>query len=40
MKRLLTLKTNTTINKNNYKKFNDKYIKIGDDKLWKVYIKR
>lgn len=33
MKRLLTLKTNTTINKNNYNKFNDKYIKIGDDKL-------
>ncbi len=33
MKRLLTLKTNIIINKNNYKKFNDKYIKIGDDKL-------
>ena len=29
MKRLLTL----TINTNNYKKYNDKYIKIGDDKL-------
>lgn len=33
MKRLLTVKVNTTINKNNYKKLNDKYIKIGDDKL-------
>ena len=29
MNRLLTLKTN----KNNYKKYNDKYIKIGDEKL-------
>ena len=29
MKRLLTLK----FNKNNYKKHNDKYIKIGDEKL-------
>lgn len=35
MKRLLTVE-NT---KNNYK-YNDKYIKIGDDKLWKNYIKK
>ena len=24
------------VNRNNYNKYNDKYIKIGDDKLWKV----
>ena len=35
MKRLLTLEN--TIN--NYK-YNDKYIKIGDEKLWKNYIKK
>ena len=27
-------------NRNNFKKYNDKYIKIGDEKLWKVYIKK
>jgi hypothetical protein len=27
------------INKNNYKKY-EKFIKIGDDKLWKSYIKK
>ena len=36
MKRLLTVRTS----RNNYKKYNDKYVKIGDDKLWKNYIKR
>lgn len=29
MKRLLTVKNNT----NNYNRYDDKYIKIGDDKL-------
>lgn len=29
MKRLLTVRTS----RNNYKKLNDKYIKLGDDKL-------
>lgn len=33
MKRFLTIKTNTTINKNDYKKYNNKNKKIGDDKL-------
>ena len=36
MKRLLTVEDT----KNNYKKLTDKYIKLGDDKLWKRYIKR
>ena len=35
MTTLLTIKTNI----NNYKKYNDKYIKIGDENLWKIYIK-
>lgn len=26
--------------KDNYNRYDNKYIKIGDDKLWKVYIKR
>ena len=33
MKSLLTIK-------NNYSRYNDKYIKRGEDKLWKVYIKK
>ena len=36
MRRLLTTKTETYNYKNRY----DKYIKIGDEKLWKVYIKK
>lgn len=36
MKRLLTVEDT----RNNYKNLNDKYIKLGDDKLWKKYIKR
>ena len=36
MKKLLTIKITTS----NYNKHNNKYIKIGDEKLWKVYIKK
>ena len=40
MKRLLT----AIINKNNFNihnnKYGNKYIKIGDEKLWKIYIKK
>ena len=36
MKKLLTIK----INRDNYKKRNDKFKKIGDEKLWKIYIKK
>ena len=37
MKSLLTTKTETYNDNNRYDK---KYIKIGDEKLWKVYIKK
>lgn len=30
----------TIINRNNCKKHNSKYIKIGDEKLWKVFIEK
>lgn len=33
MKRLLTTITSKITNKNNFKKYNNKYIKIGDEKL-------
>ena len=33
---LLTTRTN----KCNYKRYDKKYIKIGDEKLWKIYIKK
>ena len=36
----MTTTLTLTINRNNYKKYNDKYIKVGDDKLWKKYIKK
>ena len=36
----MTTILNTIVHKDNYKKYNDKYIKIGDEKLWKVYIKK
>ena len=36
MKKTFTLKNN----ENNYKKHNDKYINIGDEKLWEIYIKK
>ena len=36
----MTTILNTIVHKDNYKKYNDKYIKIGDEKLWKIYIEK
>ncbi len=35
MTNIVTTITKAT-NKNNFKKYNNKYIKIGDEKLWKI----
>ena len=40
MKSLLTIKSNTYDYNKKDNKYNNKYIKIGDEKTWKVYIKK
>ena len=40
MKSTVTERTKNTNKNNNYKKYNNKNIKIGDEKTWKIYIKK